>query len=233
MREFGETHFRVQPFKMRPGHAGLGVLNCSEDVIRKDEVIEIYSGILSRALDQEDRKPHSKYALRLDPHLYEEDDPDIIDKMADKGNIRRSTAETLYGAYTTRTNILLTPKVRHNVKVVDNGLGLMKVIADITPRKELSVDYGPEHDWSRERGELMECCASTCWRAYEQGAEHYAELRGKDQLHDNAIVSATIVKAARHLCTLVRKGRARVASIGDSDETLRSNEDALMDAAVV
>jgi hypothetical protein len=39
MREFGETHFRVQPFKMRPGHAGLGVLNCSEDVIRKDEVI--------------------------------------------------------------------------------------------------------------------------------------------------------------------------------------------------
>jgi hypothetical protein len=54
-----------------------------------------------------------------------------------------------------------------------------------------------------------------------------------DQLYDNAIVSATIVKGARHLCTLVRKGRARVASIGDSDEALQANEDILMDAAVV
>jgi hypothetical protein len=45
---------------MRPGHVGLGVFNCSEDFILKDEVIGIYSGILSRALDQEDRKPHSK-----------------------------------------------------------------------------------------------------------------------------------------------------------------------------
>jgi hypothetical protein len=93
-----------------------------------------------------------------------EADPDIIDKMADRGDIRRSTAETLFGAYTTRINMLLTPKARHNVKFVDNGLGLMKAIAD----------YGSEHDWSRERGELMECCASICWRAYEQAAEHYA-----------------------------------------------------------
>jgi hypothetical protein len=108
----------------------------------------------------------------------------------------------------------------------------MKAIADIAPGEELSVDYGPEHDWSRERGELMECCASICWRAYEQAAEHYAEVRGKDQLYDNAIVSATIVKGARHLCTLVRKGRARVASIGDSDEALQANEDILRDAAV-
>jgi hypothetical protein len=162
-----------------------------------------------------------------------EADPDIIDKMADRGNIRMSTAETLYGAYTTRINMLLTPKARHNVKFIDNGLGLMKAITDIAPGEELSVDYGPEHDWSRERGELMECCASICWRAYEQAAEHYAEVRGEDQLNDNAIVSATIVKGARHLYTLVRNGRARVASIGDSDEALQANEDALMDAAVV
>jgi hypothetical protein len=83
MREFGETYLRVQSSGMWPGHAGLGVFNCSENVIRKDEVIGIYSGILSRALDQEDRKPHSKYALRLDTRLYVEADPDIIDKMAD------------------------------------------------------------------------------------------------------------------------------------------------------
>jgi hypothetical protein len=70
-------------------------------------VIGIYSGILSRALDQEDRKPHSKYALRLDTRLYVEA---VIDKMADRRDIRRSTAETLYGAYTTRINMLLTPK---------------------------------------------------------------------------------------------------------------------------
>jgi hypothetical protein len=56
------------------------------------------------------------------------------------------------------------------------------------PGEELSVDYGPEHDWSRERGELMECCASICWRAYERAAEHYAELRGKDHLYDINIV---------------------------------------------
>jgi hypothetical protein len=142
----------------------LTVFNCFEDVIGKDEVIGIYSGILSRALDQEDMKTHSKYALRLDTRLYVEGDPDIIDKMADKGSIRRSTAEILNGAYTTRINMLLTPKARHNVKFVNNGLGLMKVIADIALGEELSVDYGPEHDWSRERGELMECCASI-WRS--------------------------------------------------------------------
>jgi hypothetical protein len=62
---------------MRPGHAGLGVFNCSEDVIRKDEVIGIYSGILSRALDQEDRKLHSKYALRLDTRFYVESDQEV------------------------------------------------------------------------------------------------------------------------------------------------------------